>query len=128
MNARDAGPLAGWKIVQAQGLTLIGRWHDAAGGAVLEPSYKLEVKIERAGGGLSVRHICFPLFMLASIRRTPVPPGALLWDMEELSRQELMSLARSVQECEEAVQLVRAEQAGVRLARPGEPLPPKPGS
>lgn len=123
----DTGPLAGWAIVQSNGLTLIGRLvdgHDpvrgvsgqvlgtmAREGGALSPVYELKPAMSERGIG----HLVVPMW-LVGVDSISIPSGAIVHPCEELSRSQRVHLHRAVQQGEQMSAAMRAQESGVVLA------------
>lgn len=129
MNGASDGPLAGWAIVQTNGLTLIGcvgrakttrKVLNASGQTlgtqttdadVLSPVYELRVMMSDNGFG----HMVLPVWMMGA-DSLEVPSGAIVHPCEDLSRQQRVHLLRGVQKAEQMRATMRAEESGLTLA------------
>lgn len=108
-DASDTGPLAGWVIVQAQGMTLIGRSWSAH--KVLRPVFELKPVMSDRGIG----HMVVPVWLLG-VDELETPAGAIVHPCEELTRSQRVHLLKSVQQAEELSATMRAQDAGITLA------------
>ena len=106
-DASDTGPLAGWVIVQAQGMTLIGRAQRRA----LRPVFELKPVMSDRGIG----HMVVPVWLLG-VDELETPAGAIVHPCEELTRSQRVHLLKSVQQAEEMSATMRAQDAGITLA------------
>lgn len=108
----DTGPLAGWAIVQASGLTLIGRLPLANGPVDLSPVYELRPMLDPQRG---IAHMVLPVWLLG-VDSISIPSGAIVHPCEELSRSQRVHLHRAVQQGEQVSAAMRAQESGVVLA------------
>ena len=107
----DTGPLAGWAIVQSNGMTLIGRLPLANGPVDLSPVYELKPAMSERGIG----HLVVPMW-LVGVDLISIPSGAIVHPCEELSRSQRVHLHRAVQQGEQVSAAMRAQESGVVLA------------
>jgi hypothetical protein len=111
------GPLAGWQVVQAHGLTLIGRKHTVR--PALTPVYELRAMLGERGIG----HMVLPVWLLG-IREFEIPDGAIIEECSEFSASQREHLWGAVQRCEEMIAQMRAAESGIVLAGENTKLPP----
>ncbi len=124
----DREPLPGWAIVQTQGLTLLGRLGEGPNGPDLSPVYELNPLMQPGeGGNIMIAHMARPVFVLGSVRRLPIPPGALVIRTEELSTGERRSLHAAAEMAAKLVDGLRAAASGIAVAPAGTKLPPMRG-
>ena len=105
----DDVPLEGWAIVQAHGLTLIGKLQ----GESLSPVYELKPQMGQQGVG----HLVVPVWLLG-IREAALPVGCLVERCENFSPMLRRHLNKAVEEAERMVELMRAHDAGIVIAKP----------
>ena len=105
-------PLAGWAIVQAHGLTLIGKLQ----GESLSPVYELKPQMGQQGVG----HLVVPVWLLG-IREAALPVGCLVERCENFSPMLRRHLNKAVEEAERMVELMRAHDSGIVIAKPEMP-------
>ena len=115
-DENGALPLAGWAIVQTNGLTLIGR---LVGGTLLSPVYELKPQMAATQQGIQIGHLAVPVWLLG-LRDVALPSGCLVERLEEFSPRIRRSLAQSVQAAEDMANMLRAEETGIVIARPDE--------
>jgi hypothetical protein len=127
VNGADHAPLAGWSIVVAHGLTMLGRLN----GSRLQPAYGLTCVMQMVQTDprqrpqlMTVRQV-MPLLTYPSIRSVDVIAAALVIPVEQLSTAERRDLAKSVEACDQLIAGMRAQEAGVVLA-PASALPRRP--
>ncbi len=121
-NGANTEPLACWAIVLAGGTRFVGRLHIQdrnVGPHTLAPFYALDVNITpgEQRGQIRVNYMCTPLLMFASLESIDVPEGAIVIPCERLSHGERRRLNKAVREAEDAIQVIRAADAGVLTAR-----------
>ena len=114
-SGRDDGPLSGWVICQAHGVTLIGR----GVGAALAPVYELRPIMGQQGFG----HMALPVWLLG-IREFAIPPGAIVERIESFSRPQREHLAVAVERAEQLQAQMSAAESGIVIAPAGTKLPP----
>lgn len=126
LNGADSAPLAGWAIVIAHGQTMIGK---CAGVRSLSPVFALTCVMQmvqpdprRPPQLMTVRQVT-PLLTFPTVREIDVPSGAIVVPIEQLSRQERVELARSVDSCEQLILAMRAQESGISIAPAGTKLP-----
>jgi hypothetical protein len=125
LNGNDKGPLAGWAIVQSNGLTLVGKMNvgptvlrvrgvvagrsdsDVHTPRTLSPVFEMKPNIAQARGGANVAiHPCFPVWLL-DVQEIEIPDGAIVVPVESLHKMDREGLASFV---EKMMQNLRAEQ------------------
>ena len=111
-DGKDTGPLAGWAIVQSNGMTLIGRLPLANGPVDLSPVYELRPMLDPQRG---IAHMVLPVWLLG-VDSISIPSGAIVHPCEELSRSQRVHLHRAVQHGEQVSAAMRAQESGVVLA------------
>ncbi len=138
-NGANTEPLSGWAIVLAGGTRFVGRCERPAAKEILKavlgddgepiaadlrpetlsPFYALDVNITpgEQRGQIRVNYMCTPLLMFASLESIDVPEGAIVIPCERLSHGERRRLNKAVREAEDAIQVIRAADAGVLTAR-----------
>lgn len=141
LNGKDDGPLAGWAIVQSNGLTLIGkvvasppmlmvtgpRRGEVVSHCRLAPVFEMKTNIMQGPRGENVAvHPCFPVWLLG-VQEIDVPDGAIVVPVESLHKTDRRGLAKFVEQAEQMMRALRAEQSGITVART-IPTVPEPGS
>ena len=124
MNGQDAGPLAGWAVVQAHGLTLIGR--RTGTGDRLAPVYELKPQMGMSNQGMQLAHVVIPIWLLG-IDSFDIPTGAIVEPCESFTREQRKRLHEACVAAGELQASFKQEGARVMLAGPGTKLPPPPG-
>lgn len=138
-------PLAGWAIVQTNGLTLIGKLVtipkvalDVLGKEVghtrsvgeqpnaLSPVYELKPQMAPTQEGIQIGHLAVPVWLLG-LKSVELPIGCLVERLEEFSPRIRRSLAQAVSAAEEMATMLRADESSITLVRPGTRLPPPGG-
>ena len=116
-NGRDDGPLAGWAIVQAQGLTVIGRCSLPMHGVerVLAPVFELKPQMAMSPQGMQLAHVALPVWLLG-IREFEIPQGAIVEACESFTREQRVRLHAAVQQAEAMQEQFRNEGARVVVA------------
>ena len=112
-NGSDTGPLAGWAIVQANGLTLIGRMK--LDGARLSPVFELKPQMAMGQQGMQIAHVALPVWLLG-VEELEIPQGAIIESIGSFTREQRVRLHHA---CEQATQLpeqMRNEGSRVVLA------------
>ena len=138
LNGKDDGPLVGWAIVQSNGLTLIGKvappiWVRHMGEAEprrldgqptkLSPVFEMKTNIMQGPRGENVAvHPCFPVWLLG-VQEIDIPDGAIVVPVESLHATDRRGLAKFVEQAEEMMRGLRAEQSGIKVARVMPPIP-----
>ena len=145
LNGKDDGPLAGWAIVQSNGLTLIGKVtigptvlrirgqvpgmgpSGSDSGAytprTLSPVFEMKTNIMQGPRGENVAvHPCFPVWLLG-VQEIGVPDGAIVVPVESLHKTDRRGLAKFVEQAEQMMRALRAEQSGIKVARVMPPIP-----
>lgn len=105
-------PLAGWAVVQSQGLTLIGRMHMSR--PVLAPVFELKALMGQHGMG----HLVLPVWLLG-IDEFAIPDGAIVEHCESFSIKAREHLWQEVQNGQCLIDQMRAAESGVVLAPAG---------
>ena len=130
LNGKDDGPLAGWAIVQSNGLTLIGkvvRSVPCQDHEKLSPVFEMKTNIMQGPRGENVAvHPCFPVWLLG-VQEIDIPDGAIVVPVESLHKTDRRGLAKFVEQAEQMMRALRAEQSGITVART-IPTVPEPGS
>ena len=121
----DDGPLAGWAIVQAQGMTLIGRLRGANGPAILSPVFELKPQMAMGQQGMQLAHVALPVWLLG-IREMELPQGAICEPCENFTPEQRKRLHASCQGASELQEQMKNEGARVVLA-PANALAGLPG-
>ena len=131
LNGKDDGPLAGWAIVQSNGLTLIGkvvasppmlmvtgpRSGEVVSYCRLAPVFEMKTNIMQGPRGENVAvHPCFPVWLLG-VQEIDVPDGAIVVPVESLHKTDRRGLAKFVEQAEQMMRALRAEQSGITVAR-----------
>ena len=137
LNGKDDGPLAGWAIVQSNGLTLIGkvvasppmlmvtgpRSGEVVSHYRLAPVFEMKTNIMQGPRGENVAvHPCFPVWLLG-VQEIDIPDGAIVVPVESLHATDRRGLAKFVEQAEEMMRGLRAEQSGIKVARVMPPIP-----
>ena len=137
LNGKDDGPLAGWAIVQSNGLTLIGkvvasppmlmvtgpRSGEVVSYCRLAPVFEMKTNIMQGPRGENVAvHPCFPVWLLG-VQEIDIPDGAIVVPVESLHATDRRGLAKFVEQAEEMMRGLRAEQSGIKVARVMPPIP-----
>ena len=81
--------IAGWEIVHAHGLTMVGR--PVYFPLCLRPVYELKTSVSPARGIPETQRACYPLLWLASLRNLRIPPDAIRIEIDSLDRSERTS-------------------------------------
>ena len=108
--------IAGWEIVHAHGLTMVGRPVDFP--LCLRPVYELKTSVSPARGIPETQRACYPLLWLASLLDLRIPPDAIRIEIDSLDRSERTSIAKAVAQCELGLRAMRAKMAGVTVDEP----------
>ena len=126
LNGKDDGPLDGWAIVQSNGLTLIGkvvRSVPCQDHEKLSPVFEMKTNIIQGPRGENVAvHPCFPVWLLG-VQQIDIPDGAIVVPVESLHATDRRGLAKFVEQAEEMMRGLRAEQSGIKVARVMPPIP-----
>jgi hypothetical protein len=131
LNGADDGPLAGWVIAVAHGLTFVGKpLEPHAGAMTLRPVYGLHCLMQmvqpdprRPPQLMTIRQVQ-PFLTYPSIRQVHLPTDAIVVPCESLSRDERRELMKSIAGCEELMGAMRAQEAGIMVAPANTKLPP----
>ena len=119
-NGQDRGPMAGWAVVQTQGVTLLGR----VAGDKLSPVYELRASLQQVQQGIAVVHLATPPWLLLSIKSLPIPAGAIVTACEELDQDDRRTLHEAASRAGEMVKQGMAQRSGIMLAPANTKLPP----
>lgn len=107
--------LEGYALVLAGGKTFIGKATEDA----LEPAYEAHVAYQMDEGGNSgILRECTPLFGSGTLRRLPIPPGAVVIACSRLSGKERELWSGAIRQCEQMIAAVRAAETGLLLPPP----------
>lgn len=109
-GAGDTGPLAGWAIVQAHGMILIGKL-SLFGGDSLSPVFELRPMM----GDRGIGHLIVPVWLLG-VDRLDIPKDAISHPCEMLSRRQRVALLQATQQAEAMTAAMRAAESGITLA------------
>jgi hypothetical protein len=121
---RDAmrRPLAGWVIGTWGGRTVLGRpAHLVVGDAVppgvvdLEPAYEAVLQTVPTPQGLQLARVVLPIMSFHSVRR--INTVTVLLAVDTLTTKEARSLEQGVQQCDEMIADIKANEAGIVPAR-----------
>ena len=110
--------MAGWAVVQSNGLTLIGRSRTGGGPPCLAPVYELKPQMGMSPQGMQITHVALPVWILG-IREFEIPQGAIVEPCESFTREQRVRLHQA---CEQAAQLqesMRSEGSRVVVAPAG---------
>jgi hypothetical protein len=112
-------PLAGWAIVVTNGKTLLGRWIPGAGSVepILSPVYEMSQSMGMTDQGPVSIPVLKPFANIPSIKRVPVPVGAIVIMVHDLDRTERQALAQMARNCEAQLAQEKAAASGVLIAR-----------
>jgi hypothetical protein len=117
-NGADTGPLAGWAVVQSQGLTLIGRATSGkltGTGHYLRPVYELKPQMAMGERGMQLAHVALPVWLLG-VPEWEIADSDHVTPCESFTREQRQRLHAA---CDGAAQLqeqMRQEGARVQLA------------
>lgn len=100
----DEKPLAGWAIVQSNGLTLVGRVRASGSAAVLSPVFEFKPMLTDHG----VVPLVTPVWMLG-IKEFAVPQGAIVESVESFTLEQRAMLESFVLKAEAAQAQARGE-------------------
>ena len=111
--------IADWQIVFEGGYALLGRLKHGG----MSPVYHLEGALNVSGdpsspGRARVQSLmrCSPVLGMVSITFLLVSPHSPAIDVRSLSREEQLRVHQAVRQCDEIVQQLRAQQAGILVA------------
>ena len=124
-NGSDTGPMAGWAVVQSNGLTLIGRSRTGGGPPCLAPVYELKPQMGMSPQGMQIAHVALPVWILG-IREFEIPQGAIVEPCENFTPEQRKRLHASCQGASELQEQMKNEGARVVLA-PANALAGLPG-
>jgi hypothetical protein len=116
--------MAGWAVVQAHGLTLVGKVA-TDGLHELRPVYELKPQMQQTNGGLAVAHVALPVWLLG-VDALTLPLDAIVVTCERLTRPQRAHLRAAVELAEQIQRQSRAEASGLVVAPAGTKLPPPP--
>jgi hypothetical protein len=126
LNGSGDGPLAGWVIVIAHGVTLIGR---PAGVHDLSPVYQLECGMQVVQPDpiqrpqlMTARRVV-PVLTFPTITILSVPPDAIVVSVDTLSTKSRKQLAKSIASCDALIVAMRAEDADISVVPAGMRIP-----
>lgn len=124
------GPLAGWVIGVWCTAWVIGK-PDLFDGLIdesairdgsvvtLKPAYEIALGTQLQPPKVNIIRACFPIKSFPSIREIHGVQVAIL--VEHLTREERKTLEQAVLQCDELLRQLRANDAGIAVARPGAP-------
>lgn len=122
----DRTPLAGWAVVQSNGLTLIGlvQLHERADEKMMALSPVFEMRATLTDKGPA--HPIFPVYLLG-IEGLFVPPGSIVIPCEQFTMKHREHLYRNVTKALEVQASMRAaEKTGLVLVKGDVKLPDPP--
>ena len=128
-GVEERGPLAGWVIMQSNGLTLIGRLARLADEkATLSPVYEMKpaMRPSRDVLGVEVTHTCVPVWLLG-LESIDVPSDGIFVPLDSLSRPKRAMLAQYVAQAAEIQESQKRAESPVMVVPAGVPLPKPPG-
>jgi len=100
----------GWVIAIVHGMRLVGQL--ARG--VLEPCYELQVQMGPDGqGNMAIAHSSLPMCLLPSWKRVALANGALVQNVDELSRADRETIFRAIKAGEQVAGRLRSAQSGI---------------
>ncbi len=133
-NGSDTGPMAGWAVVQSNGLTLIGRVRAksalqamgaVAGPVILAPVFELKPQMAMGQQGMQLAHVALPVWLLG-IHEWEVRDSDHLEPCESFTLEQRKRLHASCQGASELQEQMKNEGARVVLA-PANALAGLPG-
>ena len=105
----DLAPLAGWLLVQSNGMLLIGRDRTIAGSGKFTLNPVLQLGFNPNG------IFCLPVWLPLSIDSLDITTGAIVKEVADLPGREREALAKAVAHTQD---VVRAARSGVEIAGP----------
>lgn len=77
--------------------------------------------------GIGLAMTALPVLGLISVKSLPLPAGAIVIPLTELSRSEREAVMSAVKKGEALTAMIRTAQSGIVVAGAGTKLPPLPG-
>jgi len=100
----------GWVIAVAHGMRFVGKLSRG----ILSPVYELQVQMGPDGkGGLVIGHTSLPICLLPSWKAVALPNGALIQNVDELSRSDRDVVFRAIASGEQMAGGLRTSQSGI---------------
>lgn len=125
MTMNGQGKMTGWVIAILGERALVGRQREGE----LSPVFDLRSGIQLGPQGQLGRPcIAAPVLGFASIKSLPLPNGAILIPVVELSRDDQRAIEQAVAMGAEIQSKMLAVDAGILIAPSGTKLPPMPGA
>jgi hypothetical protein len=110
-------------IVIVHGKTFVGRATNStspeAHRMVLVDALELQAAPVQTPRGLAIATNAFPISMLASLTVLPISDGAIVVDVDSLSKADRRTIEQAVDGGRRMVSQMRASQAGILVPQPG---------